>query len=131
MYNALLKKVNHDQKKKKREENRLSNLITRKGKEEEEKRKKDSLPEEAKDYTKILEPLAAYMLEVGPEKSRRIRIVGAVEKTPEPSVKEESIKPESEPEVEMKPVVETEEKVTQTFDSYIRMRLKEQRIKQK
>ena len=38
------------------------------------------------------------MLEVGPEKSRKIRIIGAVEeKTPEPE-KEESEKVESEPE---------------------------------
>ena len=50
----------------------------------------EKLPDEAEDYTKILEPLAAYMLEVGPEKSRKIRIVGAVEKetTPEKTVSE-------------------------------------------
>ena len=89
MYNALLKKVNHDQKKKKKDENRLKKLISRKNNED-ESRKKESLPDEAKDYTKILEPLAAYMLEVGPEKSRKIRIVGAVEKIPETEMVEES-----------------------------------------
>ena len=75
MYNTLLKKINSDKRRQQREENLLKKLTIRKGDNKKES-KKEKLPDHAEEYINIIEPLAGYMLAVGPEKSRRIRVGG-------------------------------------------------------